>query len=201
MTRATTDSVPSIDVRALVRAARGGRGGPRAKREMRIPSTGAWTAKGFPGWRMPSTGAEWRALSLTVRGEAGVCRVWVSDGGGAREHRIELAGERVHLGGVRWWAACPGCGKRRGAIYFAGGLARCRACFGLAYQCQRVSPFRRAGMAIGKLGDALGVNNLMDEPLRPRGMRRARYARLIARWREQTSREMEHLPRWCGGFL
>ena len=41
-----------------------------------------------------------------------------------------------YFGGVRWWFACPSCGRRVGILYLPSGgrLFRCRHCYDLTYQ-------------------------------------------------------------------
>lgn len=97
-----------------------------------------------------------------------------------------LVSEPCHLGGVRWWALCPTCGRRRAKIYVHRGRLTCRACLGLLYECQREGRARRAllrvralerraGIPIGGLGPG---GHWAD---RPRGMHHARWERLRAR--------------------
>lgn len=199
MTRATTTDLPSVDVRAVLRAVRGGRGGPRDRRARRAPSLGVWTATGFQGWRMVGGELSWRVATVRVEGVSGVLTVSVHEAPSPeRVHQIALDGEPMPLGGARWWARCPGCSGRCAVVYFARGVVRCRRCFGLAYRCQRMPAYRRAGLRIAKLADRLRARELLGEPTRPPRMRRATFARLLASWRDFEAREMASLPiRWA----
>ncbi len=52
------------------------------------------------------------------------------------DDRVPLTSTPCHFGGVRWWFACPPCGRRVGILYLPSGgkLFRCRHCYDLSYQ-------------------------------------------------------------------
>jgi hypothetical protein len=56
----------------------------------------------------------------------------------------------LHLGGVRRWLGCPGCGRRCRALYQGGAVLRCRLCLGLKYRTQNMQPAERC--SIGCIG-------------------------------------------------
>lgn len=91
-----------------------------------------------------------------------------------------------NLGGVRWWLACPRCGRRSGKLYLRPGGTRflCRRCHGLKYSSQRESPMHRAISQTQKIRVRLkgSVSTLDPFPYRPKGMHWATYLR----WREKA---------------
>ncbi len=52
------------------------------------------------------------------------------------DDQVFLANTPCHFGGLRWWFACPSCGRRVGILYLPSGgrLFRCRHCYDLTYQ-------------------------------------------------------------------
>jgi|GEM_PF-2316569 len=82
-------------------------------------------------------GANCRAVQVFVR---------QTEGGEAESREtIHMIATTTPLGGARWWWVCPGCHKRRGAVYVRPGSLRlrCRVCHGLSYASRNVN--RRAG--------------------------------------------------------
>jgi hypothetical protein len=78
-----------------------------------------------------------------------------------------LAATPCHLGGVRWWLACPlardgvGCGRRARKLYLRGRYFGCRHCHGLTYTSTQESDGRvyaalRGGLDLGGLDDLRG---------------------------------------------
>ena len=51
------------------------------------------------------------------------------------EYRAYLINTNCNYGGIRWWFACPGCGRRVGVLYMVPGNNRffCRHCNNLSY--------------------------------------------------------------------
>jgi hypothetical protein len=57
-------------------------------------------------------------------------------------------------GGPGWqrlWFLCPGCGKRVAILYLKKYYFRCRHCFGLVYQSQKMTRSQRASMRSGEI--------------------------------------------------
>ena len=52
------------------------------------------------------------------------------------DSKVDLITTPCNLGSVRYWFACPGCGRRVGGLYLAPGddLFRCRHCNNLTYR-------------------------------------------------------------------
>ena len=96
---------------------------------------------------------------------------------------VDIDWTPCNFGGMRPWFRCParGCG-RRCAILYGGPVFACRECFGLAYQTQRERfedrTARRANKIRERLGWDLGVLNASG--LRPKGMHRRTFDRLVA---------------------
>ncbi|QEL19853.1 hypothetical protein [Limnoglobus roseus] len=63
---------------------------------------------------------------------------------------IGLVATRCHLGGLRWWLACPvqrygsPCGRRARKLYLCENTFGCRECHGLTYLCRQQSDKRVA---------------------------------------------------------
>jgi hypothetical protein len=110
--------------------------------------------------------------------------VWTVDRAAERAtfgaQSIELVSTAPHLGGLRWWALCPGCRGRCALLYAGPSGLRCRACYRLAYASTRESPQGRALRRRAKLRARLGADPgpACPPPVRPRGMWRSRFARL-----------------------
>jgi len=111
--------------------------------------------------------------------------------------------------GMRCWFLCPAiagngepCGRRVAKLYAGySHLFGCRRCHALAYACQSETPrdrsVRRARKARLRLH---GSASLLDElPLRPKGMHRETYNRLLARALTASLRwadlQLAYLPR------
>jgi hypothetical protein len=120
ITRATTEGLPRLDVRALARA-----GALRPG----VSATVAWDRRG--------------AITTEVRGgrsEELVLRYTIKRGMAhsvACEERIPLVTTPCTFGGKRVWFACPGCGGRCAVLYGHHGQFRCRGCHRLAYASTR----------------------------------------------------------------
>ena len=168
-TRATTDGLVALDVRAMARA---GALRPGARSEW------TWSRRGE---------ATDRITAIAETGGVVLDYVIMH-----RDGRPEPVRERVVLertacpfGGARPWFACPGCGSRRAVLHCRGGRFRCRACHDLAYASTREAPWERARRRAGKLRDRLGddaprLPGLVGLwPDKPRGMRWRTYARLV----------------------
>ncbi len=104
---------------------------------------------------------------------------------------IAIATTDQHFGGVRRWFVCPGCGDRRGVLWSAGGLFRCRVCHRLAYSSTREEPIDRAIRHRERIrarigGTGRGMDWLPGD--KPRGMRWATWARQMEQWRDAEDR-------------
>lgn len=107
------------------------------------------------------------------------------------EYRLfVVAHDQPRNRGQRWWLVCVGCHKARRALFLRGGRAlRCRVCSRLLYPTQYLTPRQRAAYKRDKIGRRIfrywDVST--HPPDRPKGMHRARYARMLATWRAEDS--------------
>ena len=100
---------------------------------------------------------------------------------------VPLTTTQPHLGGVRYWFLCPGCGKRR-RVLFGRSLYRCRSCWRLTYDCQHdpfpQHPWERCHRTREKLGGERGFLNPF--PAKPKGMHwRTHYRLREEDWRAE----------------
>ena len=63
------------------------------------------------------------------------------------DSKVELITTPCNLGGIRYWFACPWCGRRVGGLYLAPGERnfRCRHCTNLSYRSRNRGCRCRAG--------------------------------------------------------
>src|SRR3954462_7005493 len=97
-----------------------------------------------------------------------------------REQWIELESKPQPLGGRRWWFVCPRRGHFVSKLHMPPGNAEfaSQRAYRLAYRSQRESPRDRAiNRAWRKRLTAIG--GIGDPCLRPKGMRRKTYERLM----------------------
>ena len=104
---------------------------------------------------------------------------------GPRTQTVALTTTPGRFGGLRWWWRCPQTGTRCAKLYLPNGGTRflSRAAYGLAYASQSEDPIARAHRRAARLHRRLGSDERLagaPAPPRPRGMRRATYARLAA---------------------
>lgn len=81
-----------------------------------------------------------------------------------------------NYGGTRSWLICPLCEKRYAKLYLRNTHFACRNCQNLRYNSQALDPLARHQWAYSKL-----QTRLSDHELRPKGMHRRTYERLIHR--------------------
>jgi hypothetical protein len=83
-----------------------------------------------------------------------------------------LSATYPHYGGARWWAKCPGCGRRCAILHFVGpGRLGCRVCLHLAYESTRETAFARACRRARRIRFRLGASTNLVGPLeKPKGM-------------------------------
>jgi hypothetical protein len=101
---------------------------------------------GMTRWRSTHSGKE-TAIHLTVdvSGEPYAKFTYtVTDRKGSKtdyDYKVNLVTTPCHFGGVRYWFACPSCGRRAGALYLVPGdvYFRCRQCNNLSYQSRNLS--------------------------------------------------------------
>lgn len=98
-------------------------------------------------------------------------------------HPVSIESTTPNFGGVRYWFACPACGRRCAQLYLSGDRreAACRVCQKLSYASQSETPFDRALRRCAKirrrLGWPPGIAN--GEGDRPPGMHRSTFTALI----------------------
>lgn len=198
MTRATVESVPRIDVRACVRLARGGRGGPRARRGGRVRSDGVWSYDGITS-RGKSNGQEVWSLgaSIDVRGSSGTLWLAYQSRGVSYAPAVELEAAPMRFGGVRWWARCPWCSRRCAGLFVSGPSVACRPCLGLAYVSTRLTDEGRAYRVIdacaARIDPRCSSADSWTLPPKPPRMRWATYDRIAARAERAQRRAAEAL--------
>lgn len=124
-------------------------------------------------------------------------RLTHSIGGQKSEGRVLLVSTNPHLGGTRWWFACPVTGQRTRFLYLPpkGRTFASREAHRLGYRVQRETPedqLLRAAQAVdAKLG---GDGNLLAKaPAKPKGMSWLRY------WKLRQQREEATLRSLCSG--
>jgi len=197
-----TEDVPRVDLRELVALARGGRGGPRVLRSTRQPSAGGWSIAA--GWRGLRGDVEtWRLRVALALGEH-TGRLALDNGHETPVVRVHA--EPMHLGGCRWWATCPECGRRCRIVFVHLDRVGCRVCWRLTYRSQLQPDDMRARHRLYALAERLGgdsddVTEWGRPPPRPPRMRRATYARHVGRWDALAEREragwVRAAARWC----
>lgn len=84
-----------------------------------------------------------------------------------------VATSPCHLGGVRRWLVCPGCGVRRQTLYLLTAQLACRSCAGLRYPTQTMNRRYRAIASADRIRRRLGWETGALRPwgCRPRRMR------------------------------
>lgn len=92
---------------------------------------------------------------------------------------LSIAWTPCRFGRHRLWLVC-GCGARCAKLYskLADRRLACRTCHGLRYRSQRLSSSARRDVRVTAIKCLLRWFD-DDGPHRPRGMRRARFARLV----------------------
>jgi hypothetical protein len=110
---------------------------------------------------------------------------------GPQVHHTSITIEAVAqpFGGARWWCRCGGCDRRCRALYSMRGEKeiRCRSCFGLAYESQRLGKLDRLTHRVVKLSRRLGAPDpslvlaTAMPPVRPKGMHERTYSRRAKR--------------------
>jgi hypothetical protein len=91
--------------------------------------------------------------------------------------------EPANIGGRRWWFVCPRSNRRVRHLYLPLGCRyfRSRRAYRLGYAVERLDKHDRAFRRVGKLYLRLGGDPVDSElPAKPKRMRWATYARLIA---------------------
>jgi hypothetical protein len=106
---------------------------------------------------------------------------------------VEVSTTAPHLGGVRWWLACPDCSARCASLFYVPGRGLiCRRCSGVTYASQRLSAARRLARRARRIRERLGGPPRLFEvvPARPPRMHQRTYADLVA---ELEGVEQEYL--------
>jgi hypothetical protein len=95
-----------------------------------------------------------------------------------------------HFGGARPWFVCPGCWRRRAALYYAGTLLNCRVCLRLAYPVENEAAMDRALRRAFKIRERLGQTRggvLSPFPDKPPGMHWRTFIRLFEKSNEAAT--------------
>ena len=121
---------------------------------------------------------------------------------------VQLLGQPMRFGGVRWWFICPDCSRRRVTLYFpsAAGARRwsCRKCYGLKYRTQRLEPTSRFEIRMHRVARSLEPgceNSLNGPPWKPKWMRWTTYARRCATWYKASDARNRAWSRGALSFL
>ncbi len=162
MARSLVEHFHSVDVRRLVRA--------------------RWHSG---TWRWLVGERETGSIGYELHPAHRLVLTWTS-GGAAYRLPVALVSTPPHLGGLRWWALCPSCGRRRAILYCCGIGFACRGCLGLAYESTREAAFARACRRADKVRERYGAPRGIANPwvVKPHRMRWSTFARLRARERE-----------------
>jgi hypothetical protein len=95
----------------------------------------------------------------------------------------ELLTTRPQLGGIRYWFACPRCGRRRRVLYSYPRPGRhrfaCRRCHGLRYYSHRESREDRLCRRAKKLWTRAGSEDGSEPWQKPKWMRWETFSRLV----------------------
>jgi hypothetical protein len=162
---------------------RGARGQPRAR---------------FPvSWGSAAAVDVALALDAPEPGRGGLRVRWAVEG---RAYQVVIALEATpqRLGGRRWWARCPGCGRRcaKVALTWASDGMGCRVCLRLAYESTREKGAWRALGAARALrlrhGGRADAFSLWSKP---RGMHVTTWIRLVQRHQAYMDRFVEGFPK------
>lgn len=182
--RPLVEQTPRVELRDVVSRLRAA--GPA--RVVRWPARGGWWAA-----RLAEDGATGRVVALLGGGRLEVAEVV----------RVAYRGGY----GPRWTLLCPRCGARVRTLYARGYALACRACHGLAWASQRMTPGQRELATRGRVAAALGLEDeggREDGPYaflrygdRPRGMRFARYGRLSAKLAKLSEASAERFASDC----
>lgn len=193
MARPTVEGTPRVDVERVVRDVRGG-----ARRcRPRLPSTA--TVRGSVERRAVVGGVEtWRiVVDVCLDGRRGSMLLRF----GGRELAVILVAEPMRFGGVRWFARCPECLGRCGAVFVRAGVAACRPCHGLTYRSTRCDDAERVARRGARVLARLGAPHAAlvgPTPPRPAHMKPATYERhvvALARLRERYDAEASAVVR------
>jgi hypothetical protein len=123
-------------------------------------------------------------VERTEQGEFRV-RVWVRSR--HLTEQLRLLATMPFLGGRRFWFACPRCRRRCRVVYLPSSSTRfgCRLCLSLWYQSQSRNSQAQYWRTIIALRRRLGArapyvtSPTPPAPVRPRGMHRKTYAKLV----------------------
>lgn len=106
---------------------------------------------------------------------------------GPQDYTLDLRAGPCSLGGRRWSFVCPRTRRRCRTLYLPNGASRfaSRAAYRLAYQSQRDDGMDRRHAKLARLcrkvgGAYKGLGAAF--PIRPKGMRRRTYDRLLGKW-------------------
>lgn len=175
MARSLAEHLHSVDVRPLVR--------------------GPWRS-GTLRWLVGDR--ETGSVGYELHPQDCLVLIWTSRG---TAHRLPVAlvSTAPHFGGVRWWALCPGCGRRCAVLYGYGRGFACRLCLRLTYESTRENAFSRACRRVAKVRGRYGAPQGIAWPWgsKPRRMRWVTFARILDRERAAQSVMVAHQDAFC----
>lgn len=188
-----------------------GSGGWNASGRMTVEGTAVLSVKALkqqgglrPGasslWRWSRGGEPVASISTRCEGDRLALRYAIERDGETWPVHEQVALERrgCRFGGARVLFECPRCARSVLHLHLWGGRFVCRGCARLTYtsrrERQRDRHLRAANRLRRKLGDAEGAARAL--PLRPKGMWRRTYARMIERISAREDAAMEELAGW-----
>ncbi|SLN18715.1 hypothetical protein [Oceanibacterium hippocampi] len=162
----------------------------------------AW--QGTLVWRRVPSGEETASVAYRaymLDGEAKRLELRYAVNGESRFQSIPLEWTRPGFGGRRWWFICPVSGRRVSTLMLppGGDLFAARQAWGLAYQSQRENAYDRAISRAQKIRMQLGGDPSLAAPfpLRPKGMHRRTYRRLMSMALAAEEWGMTGMMNWC----
>lgn len=161
----------------------------RQLRAQQMPAPGGQTCLRWGDGASATLQRQGEAVTLAYR--------WPGvDGWQVARQSLRLMAYRPHLGGVCFYLACPGCGRRVAKLYdAAGGRFECRHCGRVANRSQSQGAWVRALQRARRIRQRLGADGCAGDPLppRPKAMRWRTYRALCD---ELTALEKIPLTGW-----
>lgn len=155
-----------------------------SRRPLHVGRALAAAREAAPGASLAYQWPDGSRVRYSVDLAAGVLRVrWARSAAEVCAAEVRLVTSRQHLGGRRWWASCPGCGRRCGVLCFTadGGALGCAVCLSLVHASTRQGIGARTAAALAKLRRVYGVG---EDGARPDGLSNAAWTRYSTRFQE-----------------
>lgn len=174
----TTDDTLSLDIRQLQRHA-----DLRGSMSLSV----RWT-----------NGCSKSSVGLTVDGGTDVILSYAGGSGGTHTENLEITWTRPYFGGERPWWTCPSCSRCCAIVYAIGSNPFvCRLCASLTYVTSQSDGFNRAMRKSLERQRRLGWEIGEPFPLKPKGMHRRRWERLVAEYSAAASVAHVAFEKWA----